>query len=77
MKSNVFLCVSKEKNNFECKMFQSFLEADKYLDDNYVLSETNYKTSLIPVCAYMPEFLTKYVLERKINNTFRNKITII
>jgi hypothetical protein len=73
MNNKIFLCVSKEENNFECKEFKNFIEADKYFNNNYPIS-LNIKSTMVSSCSYIPEFLTKISLGRKLEKTFNEKI---
>lgn len=93
MFSTVFLCV-KEKNKyvFTCREFQSFIEADHYFKNRYMVIDNNltavgyypdpnpkivsYNPVLIPICKFMPQIIKRQVLQFKISNIF-NRISII
>lgn len=75
MYSTLFLCV-KEKNKqmFSCKEFQSFVEAEKYFENNY--ENKNNQSAIIPVCKYIPNVLKRHVIQSKISSIL-NRVSIV
>ena len=75
MFSTVFLCVKeKNKHNFKCKEFESFLEADKYFNDTY--KDTSCQSTMTPVCKFMPAIAKRHVLQYKLANIF-SRVSIL
>jgi len=74
--SNVVLCVKKKDSidTFVCHKFNTFIEADKYFNNNYV-NEDVINSTMIPICKFMPNFLEKKVIQYKVSNIF-NKIKL-
>ncbi len=74
----VFLCVSKDHVNFECKEFQSFLAADEYFEKKYPSKNDVKCSAMLTSCKFMPESLRMYnmnkKLERMFNPSFKTKI---
>ena len=70
---SVYLCIKeKNNNNFKCKSFENFLEANKYFRENYKLSDVN-ESTLIPICNFNP--FKKYFLQYRLSKIF-NKVYI-
>ena len=59
----VYLCIEKN-NQFECKKFETFESADNYFHDNH--NPNVEKSTLIPLCKYVPNVFDKLILERKL-----------
>jgi hypothetical protein len=63
MFTNVYLCVANNDMSVRCQEFKSFEEADKY----YTSMERTYDFStMIPLCKFMPNIMTKYFLRREL-----------
>jgi len=80
--SDVFLCLSNDGKNFECKQFKSFLEAEEYYERNcntLPYQHVNHKATMIPMCKLMPTKLQEYFINRQLEQMydpfFRTKIT--
>jgi hypothetical protein len=77
MFSTVFLCVKeKNKNNFTCKEFVDYPEADKYFNDTYFNTGIGCQSTMLPVCKFMPEIVRRHVLQYKLANIF-NRVSIV
>jgi hypothetical protein len=65
---NVFLCLAKD-NNFECKQFKDFIEADGYFTDhcNY-----NVKSTMIDRCKFYPDSLRAKTLKKELTSLFKD-----
>ena len=76
--SSVFLCVSKDSENFKCKEFNSFLEADDYYMNrfNYAIG---YQRTMITSCKFIPSFMRTYQINKQLEKIFSSsfKTTIV
>jgi hypothetical protein len=60
MFTNVYLCIANNDMPARCQAFESFKEAYKYYTPLYDFS------TMIPLCKFMPNIMTKYFLCRKL-----------
>lgn len=59
---------------FNCFRYKSVMEACEAYDKNNILSKKDKEEdiihAIIPICKWMPPFLDKYILNRKLRNVF-------
>jgi hypothetical protein len=67
----VFLCINNNITNFNCYRFESFIEADKYFNDNI---NNNIFSTMLFVSNLWPLFIQKIIVDYKLKNLFVNKI---
>ena len=61
----VYLCTQNPSSwHYECQMFDNFLQADDYYMKKY--QNTRPKSTMIPVCKYIPIFMHKSFLNHKL-----------
>ena len=65
----VFLCTNNNITN--CYRFESFIEADKYFNDNI---NNNIFSTMLFVSNLWPLFIQKIIVDYKLKNLFVNKI---
>jgi len=68
--NNYYLCNLENYHKYNCKVFQSFLEANDYHKINYRY-KNNWST-IISINKYIPLFIHKYILHYKLSNIFIN-----
>ena len=81
----VYLCVQKSSSEsilidgFKCYKFKSFIDADYYFNSNKKYTcEKHYRTTMIPVCKWIPFRFHKFYLNYKLINLFwKNDITLM
>lgn len=61
-----YLCI-KNKNNYNCTKFDSFLEANKY----YTNKKITNNPYIIRISKYIPLFLHNYIINYKLLNSKR------
>jgi hypothetical protein len=61
----VYLCTQMPSSwTYECRMFNSFQEADAYYTQNY--ETTRPKSTMLDICKYTPLFLHRPILNYKL-----------
>ena len=67
--NDIYLCY-KKKGRYNCKRFDDFTKADKYLHDNFINLSNELSYTMIPVCKFIP--FKKQVLRYKLFKVFCN-----
>jgi len=67
--TDVYLCY-KKRGRYNCKRFDDFVKADKYLHENFTNLTDELSTTMIPVCKFNPfkEKVLRYKLSKVICN---------
>jgi hypothetical protein len=69
LENYVYLCVERKCNYqayFECKKFNSFVDANKeYFDNSFGSLST-----MIPVSKYVPKYFHTYILNKELTNIY-------
>jgi hypothetical protein len=68
----VYLCTQTSVWSYDCQMFNNFLEADEYYTQNY--HDTRYKSTMLPICNYIPRFLHRPILNYKLGQMHKVNI---
>ena len=72
--NDVYLCIQKTPfQNFKCRKFNSFIEADMYYIHEYDQSKKYERSTLMPINKYTPNILRKSILNYKLRNLFWEK----
>ena len=70
----VYLCTQKSGWSYECKMFDSFLEADAYYTKHY--EDTHPKSTMISICKHTPSFLRPRILKYKLGDMHKVNLSV-
>ena len=70
----IYLCYKQNSGYFECKLFKSFVEADRFFDNN--INDAFCDSTILSISKYSPVLFDKYILKNRIQNMFC-KIKII
>jgi len=73
---NVYLCTETSSSSwsYECKMFNSFLEADNYYTKHYESNRP--KSIMLDICKYTPYFLRKPILKYKLASQHKVNLSV-
>ena len=64
----IYLCSKDKFSPYYCNSFESYQKADKYYQS--CVKDEDIKTTMIPVCKFIPDFLAEKILQYKISNIF-------
>ena len=73
MNNRIYLCYQDKTNScsFNCKLFNSFIEADNYYHTT-IFNIKHQNSTMIPIFKYSPIFFDKFILKYNIQNMFCN-----
>jgi hypothetical protein len=81
--NTVYLCIEKTKNKqinsgFTCYKFNSFENADKYYNKINLTLNSEIKTTMVPICKWIPFVIHQSVINFKLKKLYwKNDITIM
>ena len=70
-----YLCINKMDLNFHCMPFETYEEADTYYIKQYKNNNIEHKierSTIMPVCRFVPSLLHPFVLNYKLSKIFIN-----
>ena len=87
--TDIYLCYRFNKyQEFKCKKFRNYEEADKYFHDNIKVNKVDnmnnkessntdlIQSTMFPVCKFMPQFMKNMNIQTKLSKHFTKMIIV-